>query len=54
MRIKLFQNENMQALESEVNAFIQSNSPTTVNVMPIYTTILEESILQGYFAVIVY
>lgn len=44
----------MQQLESEVNSFIQSITPIKVDVMPIYTTILEESILQGYFAVIIY
>lgn len=54
MQVKLFQSESMIQLESEVNNYIQNVTPTKVDIMPIYTTILEESILQGYFAVIVY
>lgn len=54
MRVKLIQNQSLEQLESEANAFMQSNSPQSITVTPVYTTILEESILQGYLAVIVY
>jgi hypothetical protein len=54
MTIKLFQSERMQDLESEVNSFTQgNNSVTDIIVTPVYTTILEESILQGYLATVI-
>lgn len=57
MRVKTFQvnRDGLEELESQMNSFAQQNgSVTDMTITPIYTTITEDSILQGFIGVIIY
>jgi hypothetical protein len=54
-KVKLFQTKEMGDIESQVNSFLSTQSNVTdVSITPVYSTILEETILQGYFGVVFY
>jgi len=49
--------EDQSAIQSEVNSVLSGidyTSVESVNITPIYSTILENTILQGYIGVITY
>lgn len=57
MRVKTFQvnRDGLFELEQEMNSFAQQNgSVSAMTITPIYTTITEDSILQGFIGVITY
>lgn len=57
MRIKTFQKnrDGLQELEAEMNAFTQQNiTVVDMIITPIYTTITEDNILQGFIGTITY
>lgn len=54
-RIKLFYDKDMQVVENQVNSFLTGSiTVKSVNVTPVYTTVLEDTILMGFMGFIHY
>jgi hypothetical protein len=59
LRVKVFRTagDDVENIQSQINSFLSGISATdveSVNITPIYSTILENTILQGYIGVISY